>query len=223
MGRPLSSQPFGAPIVTLSLTLLASTGSTASEPTSPIFYIVLAVAIGLALTVMQRISSKRNKKATQAVLAQSGQQSADGTQAPAASSEPVITFTVAPARPLPENIAALRALLGDTSTDVRITRYTRPVALVTSASVSLSDPKSGAFLTIPAGDVVSVTAAKEKLHPQGTLPITRSALTLTVQRDGTQQTIVLAPITGMYDGVALPQVQQLAEAVRAKLGVAAAQ
>lgn len=212
--------------MTLSLTLLASTSSTESEPTSPIFYIVLAVAIGVALTVMQRISSKRNQKATQAVLAQSGTPSATDADAAAsttADTEPPITFTVAPARPLPDDVAALRALLGDTSAEVRITRYSRPVALVTNASVSLSDPKSGAFLTIPAADVVSVTAAKEKLHPQGALPITRSALTLTVQRDGAQQTIVLAPITGMYDGVPLPQVQQLADAVRAKLGVAAAQ
>ena len=216
--------------MTLSLTLLASTSTTASEPTSPLFYVALAVAIGIALTVMQRISSKRNQKATQAVLAQSGAPSgtpsATGEDAPAsatADSEPPITFTVAPARPLPEDVAALRALLGDSSAEVRITRYTRPVALVTNSSVSLSDPKSGAFLTIPAADVVSVTAAKEKLHPQGTLPISRSALTLTVQRNGAQQTIVLAPITGMYDGVPLPQVQQLADAVREKLGVAAAQ
>lgn len=220
--------------MTLSLTLLASTGTTASEPTSPLFYVALAVAIGIALTVMQRISSKRNQKATQAVLAQSGvtpstssgTQSATGDAAPApiaTDSEPPITFTVAPARPLPEDVAALRSLLGDSSADVRITRYTRPVVLVSGAAVSLSDPKSGAFLTIPAADVVNVTAAKEKLHPQGALSISRSALTLTIQRAGVQQTIVLAPITGMYDGVPLPQVQQLADAVRAKLGVVAAQ
>lgn len=191
---------------------------------SPVFYIVLAVAIGVAVTVMQRIASKRNKKATDAVLAQSATDAtvaADPANASATASEPVITFTVAPARPLPDDVAGLRALLAESSPELRITRYTRPVVVVSSASISLSDAKAGAFLTIPAPDVVSVTAAKETLRPQGALPLTRAALTVTVQRGDTRQTIVLAPITGMYDGLPLAQVQSLADAVRDRLGVAA--
>lgn len=201
-----------------------TSGSGNSEPTSPVFFIVLAVAIAVAVTVMQRFASKRNKKATEAVLAQSASDAAvdgDPTNASSATSEPVITFTVAPARPLPEDVAALRALLGESSPELRITRYTRPVVVVSSESISLSDPKSGAFLTIPAGDVVGVTAGKESLRPQGSLPITRAALTVTVRRADASQTIVLAPITGMYDGLPLAQVQSLAGAVRDRLGFSA--
>lgn len=186
--------------------------SASSSGVSPTFYIVFGVVLALTFAIMRVIANRRNRQRTEEVLAEKG--------ASLSGAPDMLTFTVAPAQPLPSTVSALRDLLGETSAEVRITRYTRPIVVVDRHVLTLNDKKSGSFLTIPAGDVVSVAASKVKLKPQGALAMTMPAVTVTVERSGTRYDLVLAPITGMYDPVPLPQVEQLAEAMRQQLGVA---
>ncbi len=188
--------------------LFASAGSSGVSPT---FYIVFGVILALTFTVMRVIANRRNRQRTEGVLNDKGA-SLDGAPE-------LLTFTVAPARPLPEAVAALRAALRDTTSEVRITRYTRPVVIVDRHVLSLNDKSAGTFLSIPATDIVSISASKVRLHPQGSLPMTRPAITVRVSRAGVTYDIVLAPITGMYDFVSLPQAQRLAEAMQSQLGL----
>lgn len=192
--------------------LVGALASTGTGSTGVGTYIFIGVAIALGFGIVRLIANRRNRERTDEVLAHSGAVANDSGE--------LITFTVSPARPFGDGVTALRQLLGVGGEEPRITRYTRAVVVVDSHAVTLTDKKAGSLVTIPAGSIVSVAAEKVKLRPMGSYPITIPALTLVVRRGESEESLVLAPITGLHDAVPLPWAQQLAAAIRDKVGVA---
>ena len=164
------------------------------------------VAIALAAAMMSWIFSRRSKA------------SKDAATGGVADSFAVV---IAPAPPLAENIARLRELVGETSPEPKITRYTRPVVTADERGLTVSDKKLGAFLTIPAADIVSVEARPTSLRPQGTLVATSyPSVWVSVRRGDLAHSAAFTPIVGAYNKVTDAEASSIASTLSARLGAA---
>lgn len=183
------------------LPTLAQTASSSTDGgTDFLFYVVLAAAIGVTAVVMQKIFSRR----AQAKITDAGGGIPGG-----------ITVRIAPAPPFPDQVAQVRALLGDTSPTPRITRYTVPVVTTDAASVRIRAAKIGDILTIPFDAISAIDAGDASIKPKGTL-ITQTfpSVWLTIATPSGKTSLVLTPVTGAYEKVRGTDAEAIAEELR---------
>ncbi len=167
------------------------------------YYGIMAALLAGVVLLVKWIFSKRAQRSVDEV--------AGGT----------VSARIAPAPPLPESIARLRALVGETSAEPRITRYTVPVITASETALTIADKKIGQIVSIPAADITSVQAGVASINPKGTLKtLNYPSLWVTVTRDGAELIVPLTPLTGMYDKLSENDVESLAGALRTRLGVA---
>lgn len=178
--------------------------STSDEGVSIGFYVILFALLGLVVIVMRRFFAGRAKT------------SVDGVTGDAPDA---LAIRIAPAPPFPDDVARLRALVGDASPEPRITRYTVPVVTVDSDALVVRDKKIGHIVSVPLTDIASVKARVTPIKPKGTI-VTRKypALVLTVTRNGTDLPVALTPVVGAYDKIAVSDAEALAAELTARLG-----
>ena len=167
-------------------------------------FIVLAAVLAAVAIVVRMLFARRAASNTTAVVGDLG--------------ESALAIRIAPAPPFPDNVAHLRALLGDTSPQPRITRYTVPIVTVNESGLSIRDRKAGHILSIPVTDIASVQAGVAPIKPKGTLmTATYPSLWVTVKRGSDELAVALTPLAGAYDRVSPSKVDALAAAITARL------
>jgi len=183
-----------------------SAAASESEGNSPVFYIILAVGIGLVTFFSNRIAQRKSRKSLTAAT----DGLVDG-----------YTAIIAPAPPFPDAIRRMRDLLAETTPEPRITRYTRGVVLADSTGLTISDEKNGTFLTIPAADIVSIEARTATIKPRGVIiPRRFPAALVKVRRSGAEAEIALVPIVGTYNKVTLVEAATFAAELSSHVGLA---
>ena len=182
-----------------------SAAASESEGNSPVFYIILAVGIGLVTFFSNRIAQRKSRKSLTAAT----DGLVDG-----------YTAIIAPAPPFPDAIRRMRDLLAETTPEPRITRYTRGVVLADSTGLTISDEKNGTFLTIPAADIVSIEARMATIKPRGVIiPRRFPAALVKVRRSGAEAEIALVPIVGTYNKVTPVEAATFAAELSSRVGL----
>src|SRR5699024_6399309 len=120
---------------------------------SPLFYVILFALLAAATVLMNRILSKQAKRRVDAVAGDSGD---------------AFAVRIAPAPPFPADVARVRALLGSTTPEARITRYTVPVVKADAAALTIADQKAGHIIAIPATAITSIISGMGTIKPKGT-------------------------------------------------------
>ena len=182
--------------------LAAASTEDASSPF--VGFVLLVLGVGLGSFIVTRFFSRKSREAVDS-----------------ATGGAVDTFAVlvAPAPPFPDAIAALRALVGETSPAPQITRYTKPVVTVGSVGLTISDKKLGTLLTIPVADISGIESKPATIRPKGTiLPRVFPAIWVSAKRGTAEASIALAPIVGAYTKVSPARAQAIATELAAKLG-----
>lgn len=183
--------------------VFAQTGAPSDGSTDFFFYVILAAVLALVTIVMRAFIARRAKA------------SVAGT-ASGASDGPVIR--IAPAPPFPEDVARLRALLGEATPAPRITRYTVPVVTTDDQSLRIRDKKIGEIVSIPLRDIASIEARDASITPKGTLLArTYPSMWVTVRRGTTELAVALTPVAGAYDKLPKSDVAAMASELNSRL------
>lgn len=186
----------------LELVAAATTEDDGSGVAGPIFIFVF---IAIAAAISTAFFTRRNRKAKQA---------ATGGEANA------LAVVLAPAPPFPEALAQVRAALGETTPEPKITRYTSPVLVVGTDSIVVRDKKLGTLVTIAASDIVKLEARAAQITPKGTfMDRTYPAVWVTVRRGGTEASVPLVPVVGSYEKISEAQAQTLAAEIATRIGL----
>ena len=183
--------------------VFAQSGTASDASVDFSFYVVLFVGLAVVAIIMRASFTRRAKRRVADTVT-------------GASNGPAIR--IAPAPPFPEDVARLRALLGESTPQPRISRYTVPIVTADSGSLTIRDKKLGVIVSIPLNDIASIEARDASITPKGTiLPRTYPSLCVTVRRGTTELTVALTPIVGAYDKVRPSDVEAMAAELHARL------
>lgn len=178
----------------------------ASEGFDPVGPIIIIASVVLAALLMTWIFRRRSKASLNAATG-------DGSDA--------LAFVIAPAPPWPDSVAVLRELVGETSPEPRITRYSRPVVAVDGRGLTISEKKIGRIVSVSSADVVSVEARAASIRPKGTLVESAyPSVWIRVRRGEAEGFFALTPIIGAYTKISDVEAESIAVEVASRLGVA---
>jgi hypothetical protein len=181
----------------------ASTTSSGSGGADLMFYVILIALLAVVVFVMKTIFARR---AARKVAGATGDAVAS------------IAIRIAPAPPFPDDVARVRALLGETSPAPQITRYSVPVITTDAQSLRIRDAKIGEIACIPLSAIAAIDARDASIKPKGTFVAqTYPSLWITVATASEQLSVALTPVTGAYGKVRPADVEALAADLRALL------
>lgn len=168
-----------------------------------VFYVILIALLAVVVFVMKTIFARR---AARKVAGAAG----DASES--------LTIRIAPAPPFPDDVARVRALLGEAAPAPRITRYSVPTITVDAQSLRIRDAKIGDIVVIPLNAITAVESRDASIKPKGTLVAQAyPSLWITVTTGSEQLAVALTPVTGAYGKVRPADAEALAAQIRALL------
>ena len=184
-------------------TLLAAASTDDSD--SPIVrYVIIAVAVGLSVLIFPRFFRRAAKKDVEAAT--------DGVV-------DAFGVSITPHPPFPEQLSALRKLVGDTSPDPRITSYSRPVVTVDSIGLKISDKKLGTLVILPVADIVSMETRPAAIKPKIALVASRiPSVWIGARRGDVEVSIALTPLVWSSTGATAADAEAFATQLSSRLG-----
>jgi len=178
--------------------------STDNDPDPVVRLIVFVVIFGLGFLILSRVFRRQSRK---------------NVAAATGGAVDAFALPITPHPPFPQELAALRQLVGDSSHEPRINSYSRPVVTVDEVGLKISEKKLGTILTIPVADISSIEARSASIKP--TIALVAAivpSVWVGVKRDGVEASITLTPLVSSTFKATPAQAEAYAAELAAKLG-----
>lgn len=178
--------------------------ATDSEPDPAMRFIVFVVIFGVGFFILSRIFRRQSRKNV-----------ADAT----GGAVDAFALPITPHPPFPQELAAVRRLVGDSSPEPRINSYSRPVVIVDADGLKITEKKLGTILAIPVADISSIEARSASIKPTIALIATSvPSVWVGVKRGGVEASINLTPLVSAVAKATPAQAEAYAAELTAKLG-----
>ena len=186
--------------VSVALLLVAAVAAAGDAPSGAGSGVIGGVAAGLAILIATVVFGSRGRNSIDAATG---------------GVEGAFAFNLSPAPLLVATIAELRSLYGETAPMPRVSRTVSPAVTLGSRGLMISERKLGILISIPATDIVSVTAGPSRVT--FTVPKYPSVW-VRVRHAGTEVSLALPPL---LDGKTIKPAKavELAAEMSSRLGL----